>query len=1086
MISKFFIERPIFAAVLSILILTFGLVSMFRLPIARFPEITPPTVQVTANYPGANAETVAEALAAPIEKELSGTKNLLYFQSFCANDGGLNITVTFEVGTDLDIAAVEVQNRIKRAEPRLPQESLRQGIIVNQSSTNLLLVTTLNSKNPEHDGLYLSNYATLNMLDTLKRVEGVGEATVFGAADYSMRVWLNPDLVASKRLSVQDISAAIREQNGVYAAGRIGAEPSDVPGEITLPVVTRGRLQTVEEFEDIILRAEPDGTFLYLKDVGRVELASQSYDLSGRLDGENTALIIFYLKSGGNALETNKLILKSMEELSKSFPEGVYYQLPYDTTPFVKIAIKEVVKTLLEAIALVTLVVLLFLGTWRATLIPLLAVPVAIIGTFTGILILDFSINTLTLFGLVLAIGIVVDDAIIVVENVERIMHDEGLPPKEATIKAMNQVTGPIIAIVLVLTSVFLPVAFLGGLTGEIYKQFAITIAISVLISGIVALTLSPALCALLLRKNEKKLLPFRLFDSAFTFFTGIYAKLIRFSIRLGIVTFLLFLGMLYLTYDLYKRVPSGFIPLEDQGYFIVATILPPGSSLARTNAVMKEVIDFQLSQPEVEHVVSFGGLDFLAGRTTSTSAGIMFVRLKDWDQRKGKDQHVDAMIGRTFAKFGAYKEAIIYPLNPPAVQGLGIRAGFEYQLQDRSGKDIRELADVVDKLAAAAAARPELVGVNGQFSVRQPQLHIEVDRKRAKVLGVSITDIYDTLQVMMGSLYVNDFVKFGRIYRVQMQADAAYRDSPEAITRVYVRSKTGDMVPLSGLIDLQFQSGPSVVSRFNGVPSVQFTGSPAPGKSTGDTIRIMEELSKDLPKGYSFEWSGASYQEIKAGNQAPYLVIFGLFIVFLVLAAQYEKWSLPFAVLLGIPSGAFGALLAVWLRGIDNDIYFQVGLLTLIGLAAKNAILIVEFSSVLRDSGMTILNAAVEAARVRLRPFIMTSLAFILGVTPLVISEGAGAAGRHSIGTCVMGGMLAATFLDMFFVPLFFYMVQWTSERFGGSTKRAHHAEAILTTHSSVAVEKVDLTEKAEPVAEMTNDHASKSDQLKTPPSRE
>lgn len=1078
MISKFFIDRPIFAAVLSILILTLGLVSITQLPIARFPEITPPTVQVTANYPGANAETVAEALAAPIEQELSGAKNLLYFQSFCANNGGLNMVVTFEVGSDLDLAAVEVQNRLKRAEPRLPQETLRQGITITKTSSNLLLVVSLKSTNPEHDGLFLSNYATLNILDTVKRVKGVGDASVFGANDYSMRIWLNPDLVASKGLSMADISAAIREQNGVYAAGRIGAEPSAASVDFTIPVVTRGRLQTVEEFENIILRANPDGSFLYLKDVGRVELSAQSFDLKGRQDGQENALMLVYLKSGANALETNNLLRKTLDDLSKNFPDKVFYETPYDTTPFVQIAIEEVVHTLFEALFLVALVVLLFLGTWRATLIPLLAVPVAIIGTFTGILVLGFSINTLTLFGLVLAIGIVVDDAIIVVENVERIMHDEGLLPREATIKAMNQVTGPIIAIVLVLTSVFLPVAFLGGLTGEIYKQFAITIAISVLISGIVALTLSPALCALLLKRNDKKLLPFRVFDSVFTYFTGHYASAIRLSIRLGFITILLFAGMLYLTYDLYKKVPTGFIPTEDQGYFIVAVILPPGSSLERTKAVMAEVEEFQLAQPEVEHTVSLAGLDFLAGRSSSTSAGVMFVRLKDWDERKKPEEQVDALIGRTFGKFGGLKEGIVVALNPPAVQGLGIRAGFEYQLQDRTGGDIRDLAKIADQLTAEAndkTKHPELDEVRGLFNVNNPQLYIDVDRERAKVLGVSITDLYDTLQVLMGSLYVNDFVKYGRIYRVQMQADAAYRESPESVSRVYVRSKNGDMVPIAGLIDMKFQAGPSVISRFNAVPSVQFTGAPGKGYSTGDTIRVMEEISsKVLPKGYTYEWSGASFQEITAGNQAPYLVLFGLFIVFLVLSAQYEKWSLPFAVLLGIPSGAFGALLAVYIRGLANDIYFQVGLLTLIGLAAKNAILIVEFSSVLRDSGMSILDAAVEAARVRLRPFIMTSLAFILGVTPLVLSTGAGAAGRHSIGTCVMGGMLAATFLDMFFVPLFFVMVQWTSEHLGGSRKRAHHGAPISTSYDHVRTMEIPAAHDHQNNSSSTNNHRS------------
>jgi len=1049
MISRFFIDRPIFAAVLSILIFVLGLASTSLLPIARYPDITPPTVTVTARYPGADAETVAESIAAPIEQELSGAKDLLYFQSFSANDGSLNITATFDTGTDIDLAAVEVQNRIKNAEPRLPQETVRQGISIEKSSTSILMVASVKSRNPAHDNIYLSNYATINMLDTVKRVEGVGDAQVFGGADYAMRVWLNPDLLAAKGMTVSEVSEAIREQNGLYAAGRLGAEPSDKDTQLTVPVVTGGRLQNVEEFENIILRTNPDGSFLYLKDVARVELSSQGFDLIGRQDGLPTTFILAYLQPGGNALETTAGIVKTLDELAENFPEGVFYEIPYDTTPFIRIAIREVAMTFGEAIGLVSLVVLLFLGTWRATLIPLLAVPVAIVGTFTGMLLLGFSINTLTLFGLVLAIGIVVDDAIIVVENVERIMHEEHLPVREATIKAMEQVTGPIIAIVLVLSSVFLPVGFVGGLTGELYKQFAVTIAVSVMISGIVALTLSPALCAVMLRKQETKIFLFRWFDSGFEYFTRGYTAVIKRTIRWGIVTMLVFGAMLWATWDLFKRVPGGFIPQEDQGYFIVAVMLPPGASLDRTIAVMKEVEDFLKVQPEVEHVVSLAGFDFLAGQTTSTSSGIIFVPLKDWDQRRDPANHVDAVVGRTFMQFMGKKEAFILALNPPPVEGLGIRAGFEYQLEDRSGGDIRQLAEVLQKLTAAATERPEIESASAMFNVATPQVRMDVDTVRAKLYGVSIAEVYDSLQALLGSLYVNDFVKFGRIYRVQLQAEADYRRDPASIQKFHVRNKDGNMIPLSGIVSTSFQAGPNVVSRFNTFPAVQITGEPSRGYSTGDAIKAMEEVSKEvLPPGYGFEWSGASYQEIKAGNQAPYIIGFGLFIVFLVLAAQYERWTLPFAVLLGIPSGAFGALVAISMRGISRDLYFQVGLLTLIGLAAKNAILIVEFSSSLREQGRTIFEAAVEGARVRLRPFIMTSLAFVLGVLPLAISEGAGSAGRHSIGTSVMGGMIAATVLDMFFVPLLFFLVQWIGEKLGGRKQPPEPSVPVPATH--------------------------------------
>jgi hydrophobe/amphiphile efflux-1 (HAE1) family protein len=1049
-ISRFFIDRPIFASVFSIIIFVVGLASMTLLPVERFPTIAPPTVMVTASYPGANAETAAESIAAPIEQRLSGIKNLLYFQSFSANDGSVNITATFDTGTDVDLAAVEVQNRVKLAEPFLPQETIRQGIKVEKSSTAILNVISLESTNPEHDTVFLSNYAQINMIDSIRRVPGIGDAYVFGGQEYSMRIWLNPDDLAAKGLTVADVAAAVREQNGLYAAGRLGAEPTPGDVSLTIPVVAEGRLRTVEQFENVVVRADAAGNSVRVRDVARVELSSLSFDLVGRQDGRPTTFILTFLQSGANALQATSEMNATLERLKANYPPGVRHVIPFDTTPFIQIAINEVAKTFAEALFLVSAVVLLFLGTWRATLIPLMAVPVAIIGTFTGMWLLGFSVNSLTLFGLVLAIGIVVDDAIIVVENVERVMETEGLPVREATIRAMEQVTGPIIAIVFVLSSVFLPVGFLGGLTGEMYKQFAVTIAVSVMISGLVALTLSPAMCVVLLKETHgRKLLPFRLFDRLLGRFTSGYARFIRQTIRYGVLTFAIFLAMLYATWDLFRhRVPGGFIPQEDQGFFIVAVFLPPAASIDRTEEVIGSIEATLMKDPDIRHVVALSGIDFFSGMTAATNSGILFVSLKPWDERRRPDQHVDAVTMRANMAFMNDPRAMAFAINPPAVDGLGLRAGFEYQLQNRSGATPEELAATLMAFTAEAAKRPELANVNGQFNVATPKLQLKVDVERAKALGISISDIYESLQALLGSLYVNDFVKFGRIYRVQVQAEPQYRLSPGDIDRFFVRNASGQMVPLNGVVSSSFVAGPNVIARFNSFPSVQITGEPAPGYSTGEAIAAMDDLSrKALPSGYDYEWSGASFQEIRAGNQAPYVIGFGLFIVFLVLAAQYERWSLPFAVLLGIPSGAFGALLALWLRSkgremgweygppLTKDLYFQVGLLTLIGLAAKNAILIVEFSASLREQGKGIVESAVEAARVRLRPFMMTSLAFILGVLPLAISSGAGAAGRHSIGTCVMGGMIAATFLDMFFVPLFFVMMQWLGEKFSRPT---------------------------------------------------
>jgi hydrophobe/amphiphile efflux-1 (HAE1) family protein len=1050
MFSRFFIDRPVFASVISIVITLCGVAALYNLPVEQSPEITPPTVIIQATYPGANAETVAQSIAAPIEQELSGIENLLYYESQSANNGSLTITLTFEIGSDQDIAAVEVQNRLKRAEPRLPAEVTRQGISVAKSSNNILAVVALNTEDPQYDDLYLSNYATIYMLDSLKRVAGVGDVTVFGAKDYSMRIWLNPDKLAAKSLTVSDVAAAVREQNGLFAAGRIGAAPSPEGTEFTIPVITRGRLSEPEEFEDIVVRADPDGSFVRVRDIGRVELGSFGYDSFGRLNGRPTTFMLVFLQPGANALNTMDGLLGALGSLENNFPKGIRYDIPFDTTKFIEVSISEVTKTFFEAVLLVVLVVFIFLGSWRATIIPVLAVPVAIVGTFTGMLLLGFSVNSLTLFGLVLAIGIVVDDAIVVVENVERIMHDEKLPVREATIKAMEQVTGPVIAIVLVLSAVYLPVAFLGGLTGVMYRQFAITIAISVAISGLVALTLSPALCRLLLQPNHEKWFIFRWFDNTFNAFAGAYTYLVRGAIRLALVSLLLIGGIVWLTADLFERVPASFIPQEDQGYFMVAAVLPQGASLERTSKVMADIEAFLLEQPDVLRVVTLGGQDFLAGRSASTSAGAMFVSLRHWKERTRPEQSIDAVIGSVFGRFGSYQDALVLAFNPPAIRGLGVRAGFEAQLESRGISDIRQLAEVTDSFVGALSTDPMFTAVSSVLNVKQPQIYVNLDRTRAKAMGLPIDEIFNSLQAYLGALYVNDFNKFGRIYRVQLQADADFRATPEDIRKVFVRNSNGDMVELSGVLDIDFQSGPNVVSRFNSFPSVQVAGAPSPGVSTGEAMARLREIADSvLPAGYELEWSGASFQEERAGNQAPIVIGFGLIIVFLVLAAQYEKWSLPLAVLCAVPFALFGAALAVYLRGLERDIYFQIGLLTLIGLSAKNAILIVEFCSVLRREGKGLVESAVEAARMRLRPIVMTSLAFILGVVPLAISSGAGAGARHSIGTTVIGGMLAATFLATVFVPLFFVLIQ------GASEFRFRRGKVLPAAAESAPVEK-------------------------------
>jgi hydrophobe/amphiphile efflux-1 (HAE1) family protein len=1035
MIARFFIDRPVFSVVVSLLITIAGSVAIAVLPVARYPEIVPPTININATYPGADAETAAQSVAAPIEQELSGIRNLIYFSSQSANNGTVRITATFEIGTDQDLAAVEIQNRLAVAEPRLPQEVVRNGITVTKASTNILGVVTLEAdEDSGYDEIYLANYATIQLLDRVRRVPGVGDATVFGTKEYAMRIWVDPDRLTGHGMTVSDVAAAIREQNALFPAGTIGQRPTPEGGlSLTVPLLTQGRLAEASQYEDIILRADESGSIVRLQDVARVELGSRSYDLFSRVNGRETTLIIVYLQTGANALDTIRGVREAMDAAAPSFPEGVRYRIPFDTTEFIDQSIDEVVATLLEAVLLVLLVVFVFLQSARATLIPLLAVPVAIIGTFAGMLVLGFSINTLTLFGLVLAIGIVVDDAIIVVENVERIMRDEGRSPRDATIAAMQQVTGPVIAIVLVLSAVFVPVAFLGGLTGQLYKQFAVTIAISVAISGVVALTLSPALCSLLLRPrhSQRKAAPFRWFDRAFGAVTRAYARGAELAIRHAVVAVLTFAALCFATWRLQARVPGGFLPEEDQGYVLSAVLLPDGASLDRTDAVARRVERFFLDHPAVRNVTLLGGIDLLSGGFNASNAATLFIALKSFDQRQGSGLSAQALVADAFAHFAADPDAMVMTFNPPSIQGLGRRSGFELELQQRGGGTSADLAATAAAFTAAAEADPALEAVRGTMRFALPQLFVELDREKTRMTGTRIADVFESLQTYFGALYVNDFTRFGRIWRVQLQAEARFRDAPEDIGRIWVRNEQGEMLPLSGLVRTRWRVGPNVVSRFNGFPSVQVTGAPSGRRSTGEAMAAVRAVAAQaLPPGYGIEWSGVSYQEIKVGNQAPLVLAFGLLVVYLVLAAQYERWSMPIAVLLTVPLAVLGALFAIWLRGQAQDIYFQIGLLTLVGLAAKNAILIVEFCVALRRQGAGIVEAAIEAARLRLRPIVMTSLAFVLGVLPLALATGAGAAARHSIGTGVIGGMLAATFVAVFFVPLFFVLIQRASER--------------------------------------------------------
>ena len=1022
MFSKFFIERPIFASVLSLFLVLAGLAAMRVLPISRYPEISPPVVNVRAIYPGASAEVLETTVAAPIEQSINGVEKMLYMDSTSSGDGVVGINVTFDVGTNLDIAAVNVNNRVNQVLSKLPQEVQRQGLTVAKSSANFMVVVAVYSPDDRYSDLFISNYVAQNMLDAVKRVPGTTNVQIFGAKDYSMRIWLRPDRMAQLGITVADISAAVTEQNAQYAAGKIGAPPGNTE-ELTLTVTAKGRLLEPEQFANIVIKSGANGALTRLKDVARVELGSKDYNFYGRVNGHASVPIGIFLQTGANALDTRAAVEKTLHELKAKFPEGLTYATPYDTTPFVSESISEVLKTLGEAMVLVFLVVYLFLQSWRATIIPVLAVPVSLIGTLAGLHLLGYSINTLTLFGMVLAIGIVVDDAIVVLENVERLMHEEGLSPHDASVKAMQEVTGPVVAIVLVLCAAFIPVAFLGGLAGELYRQFSVTITIAVVLSGIVALTLTPALCAVLLKPGaERKNKFFSWFNHSFDRFTRRYTYGVAFFLKRGLLGLLLFVGMGALTGLLYSQVPGGLVPDEDQGYFIGAVILPEGSTLERTNAVVKKVEAAMSPNKNIEAVFSLVGLNFLGGGGLKSSAATMFFPLKPWGERT---QSAKELVGETYMKTGNIKEGLPLAFAPPAIQGLGQTGGFEFYLQNKGDGGVRRLAQFLPTLLAEANQQPELQGVKSLWQANSPQILVNVDTEKARALGVAIGDVYNTLAATLGSYYVNDFNKSGRIYQVLMQAEGQYRSKPDDIGALYVRSKTGQMVQIRSLSEIKFSSGPDSVQHFNALPSIQILGDPKPGYSSGQAIAAMERAAAAvLPPDMAYDWGGSAFQQKRSSGAAGLALAAGFVMIFLILSAQYEKWTLPLSVLLALPFGIFGALLAVYLRNFTNDVYFQIGLVTLLGLSAKNAILIVEFAMAKVHEGMTPVAAALEAARLRFRPILMTSLAFILGVVPLAFSSGAGAAARQSIGTGVLGGMLAATFLAVFLVPLFFKLV--------------------------------------------------------------
>ncbi|AKF82754.1 RND transporter [Myxococcus fulvus 124B02] len=1034
--AHFFVDRPIFAAVLSVLLLIGGGLSLLQLPLSEYPAVSPPTVVVRAAYPGADPAVIAETVAAPLEQEINGVEGMLYMSSQATSDGRVAVTITFGMGVNPDTAQVQVQNRVARAIPRLPAEVQRLGVLTEKSSPDLLMVVHLVSPDGKQDPLYLSNYAVLQVRDVLQRVPGVGSVNVLGAGEYSMRVWLDPRLLAARGLTASDVVAAIREQNVQVAAGVIGQQP-DERSAFQLTVTTQGRLTEEEQFRDIVVKVGDEGQVTRLRDVARVELGASSYSVRARLDGKSAVAIGISQASGSNALDVSAGIRARMTELKEAFPQGMEYRIAYDPTLFVRASIRNVVTTLLEAVVLVVLVVLLFLQTWRASIIPLAAVPVSLVGTAAIMQMLGFSLNTLSLFGLVLSIGIVVDDAIVVVENVERHIA-QGVSPKEAARRAMTEVTGPIIAITSVLSAVFVPTAFLGGLTGQFYRQFALTIAISTILSAFNSLTLSPALAGVLLRGHhgpkdgltrfmEKAFGgwlfgPFnRFFDRA----SSGYVSLVRRVVRVSGLALVVYGGLLVLTWLGFAKVPAGFVPMQDKYYLVGLAQLPPASSLERTDAVVKKMSELMLAEKGVANVVAFSGIS-INGFVNSPNSAVVFAILDDFEKRQSPDLSAGAIAGKLQGKLAGVQEGFAAIFPPPPVPGMGSTAGFKLQVEDRAGLGSQALYEATQALVQRASTDPQVMGLMSGFEINVPQLHAEVDRVKAKQQGVPLGSVFETLQIHLGSLYVNDFNRFGRTYQVNVQADAKHRMEPEDIGRLQVRNPQGGMVPLASLVDVTPSFGPDQVLRYNGYPSADINGAAAPGVSTGQAVAAMERLAAEtLPAGMSFEWTDLTYQEKLAGKEGLFVFPLAILLAFLILAAQYNSWSLPLAVLLTVPLALLSAIAGVWLVGGDNNIFTQIGLVVLVGLAAKNAILIVEFARAQEDEGMGVVQAALEACRLRLRPILMTSIAFIMGVVPLAVATGAGAEMRQAMGVAVFAGMLGVTLFGLVLTPIFYIVIR-------------------------------------------------------------
>lgn len=1020
---SFFIDRPVFSAVISILIVIVGIIGLTMLPIDQYPQITPPVVKISASYPGASALTVSQAVATPIEQELNGTPGMLYMESNSSNSGGFSATVTFDISADPDLAAVEIQNRIKLAESRLPAEVIQNGISVEKQAANQLLTLCLTSTDPKFDEIYLSNFATLNVLDLIRRIPGVGRVSNIGSRYYAMQIWVQPDKLANFGLTVADLQNALKDQNRESAAGVLGQQP--VQGlDVTIPITTQGRLSTVSQFEEIVVRANADGSIIRLRDVARISLEAQSYNTESAINKENAAVLAIYMLPGANAMEVAKSVKEAMEEISKNFPEGMSYEIPFDMTTYISESIHEVYKTLFEALILVIIVVYLSLQSWRATVIPLVAVPISLIGTFGFMLIFGFSLNILTLLGLVLAIGIVVDDAIVVVENVERIMEEEKLSPYQATKKAMEGLTGAIIATSLVLAAVFVPVSFLGGITGQLYRQFTVTIVVSVLLSTVVALTLSPVMCSLILKPedpNKKKNIVFRRINEWLAIGNHKYVGLIKHIVkhpRRVLSTF----GMVLIAILLIHRIiPTSFLPIEDQGYFKIELELPEGATLERTRIVTERAVEYLMKNPAVEYVQSVAGSSPRVG--TSQARSELTVILKPWEERDS--QTIDNIMAQVKKDMSQYPECKVYLSTPPVIPGLGSSGGFEMQLEARGDATFENLVQATDTLMYYASKRKELSGLSSALQADIPQLYFDVDRDKVKFSGVPLADVFSTMKAYTGSVYVNDFNMFNRIYRVYIQAEASYREHKENINLFFVRGTDNAMIPLTSLGTTSYTTGPGSIKRFNMFNSSVILGEAADGYSSGQAMEIIEQIAREhLPENIGVEWSGLSFQEKQAGGQTGMVLALVFMFVFLFLAALYESWMVPVAVLLSLPVAALGAYLGVWGCGLENDVYFQIGLVMLVGLAAKNAILIVEFAKEQVDKGVDVVQAALHASQLRFRPILMTSLAFILGMLPMVIASGPGSASRQAIGTGVFFGMIFAVTVGILLVPFFFVLI--------------------------------------------------------------